>query len=164
MAAEGSYTAHCRAERPITVHKTVITPERYFVLVDSCLYFDSPFASFESATSLRPQFSLLANISASGLFEFYRSFFSHTPSRVFSLKPPAFTKLTSAGQRGSDHQQYPESQHISAPAAICPLYCIQLPPAFHLRQDLDQPPTLFFLSFPTFPPFPGLRFPHLAKL
>lgn len=68
------------------------------------------------------------------------SFFSQTPFRVFSPKPaslhqaPATGALTSANQRGSDNQQYPQSQHISAAAAICPVYCIQLPPAFNLTQ------------------------------
>lgn len=42
----------------------------------------------------------------------------------------------------------PQSQPISAPAAICPVYCIQLPPASRLMQDLDQPPLFFLLHFP----------------
>lgn len=84
------------------------------------------------------------------LFEFYRSFFSQTPFGAFSLKPvqPSSSTsggaLTSATQQGPDHQQYPQSQHISASAAICPVSWIQLPPAFHLMQDLDQPPLFFF--------------------
>lgn len=129
--------------------------------------------------TLRQQVSLLANVSALGrsrgegwggpcLFEFYHFLFTNPFSCLFTKtsQPSPGTSggaLTSAKQRGSDHQQYPQSQHISASAAICPLYCIQLPPAFNLMQE--QLPLFFFFSsaFPLSRHFPVSDFHTLAN-